>query len=68
MLVAARALERVLFVTGKHHGLVRRHLDQVHFSAARRTFQPGAPFSFHSELSPVLAMGRELQNLPGVST
>jgi hypothetical protein len=68
MLAATRALERALLVTGKHQGFVRRHLDQVHFTAARRTFQPGAPFSFHSELSPVLAMGRELQNLPGVST
>jgi hypothetical protein len=33
----------VFLVTANHHGFVRRHLDQMHFSAARRTLHARAP-------------------------
>jgi hypothetical protein len=50
VVLATGTLERVFFVTGSHHGLVRRHLDQMHFGAARRTLPARGPFGFHSEL------------------
>ena len=48
MIVAARTLERALFVTRSHLGFVRRHFDQVHLSAAPRTFHVGRPFTFNT--------------------
>jgi hypothetical protein len=36
----------VFLVTRNHHGLVRRHRDQVHLSAARNTPHVGRPFAF----------------------
>jgi hypothetical protein len=48
MIVAARTLERSLFVTRSHLGFVRRHFDQVHLGAASRTFHVGRPFTFNT--------------------
>jgi len=60
MIVAARTLERVLLVTRNHLGFVRRHLDQVHLSAAPRT-----PHVRHSFTRVPLGKTDKLPNLPG---
>jgi hypothetical protein len=49
MILTARTLEHVLLVTRNHHGFVRRRLDQVHLTAARKTPQVDRPFTFNSE-------------------
>ena len=47
MKMASRTLERVLLVTSKHHGFVRRRLDQVHLRATRKTPHVAHPFAFN---------------------
>jgi ABC-type uncharacterized transport system substrate-binding protein len=63
-----RALERVFLVTRNHHGFVRRHLDQVHLSAARNTPHVGRPFIFNSERPAALAAKAATTTIPVVFT
>src|SRR5260370_32446120 len=51
IIVAARTLERVLLVARNHLGFVRRHLDQVHLTAAPRTPHLRHPFTSNSYTS-----------------
>jgi hypothetical protein len=49
MKMTAGTLECVLLVTSKHRGFVRRHLDQAHLRATRKTPHVDHPFAFNSK-------------------